>query len=94
MLITFDIQNLIDAAFSEDVLTGDPTTDVLIPPGSDGAGCAGHARCHGVLAGIEVATAAFERFDPSLRTKILTLDGSSVSPGDRLAQVRAAWRPY
>ena len=89
MLITFDIQNLIDAALSEDVLTGDPTTDVLIPPELMGS-AALVTRDHGVLAGIEVATTAFERFDPSLWTKILTLDGSSVSPGDRLAQVRGS----
>ncbi len=86
MLITFDIQNLIDAAFAEDVLTGDPTTDVLIPPDLTGQ-AALVTRDSGVLAGIEVATAAFERFDPSLRTEVLIQDGSSVSPGDRLAQV-------
>ena len=89
MLITFDIQNLIDAAFAEDVLTGDPTTDVLIP--HDLMGRAELVtRDAGVLAGIEVAAAAFERFDTSLRTEILTLDGSSVSPGDRLAHVRGS----
>ena len=87
MLITFDIQNLIDAAFAEDVLTGDPTTDVLIPPELLGS-AALVTRDHGVLAGIDVATASFERFDPSLRTKALMTDGSGVCPGDRLAQVR------
>ena len=87
MLITSDIQNLIDAAFSEDVLTGDPTTDVLIPPGLTGQ-AALVTRDAGVLAGVDVATAVFERFDPSLRAESLMADGSSVSPGDHLAQVR------
>lgn len=86
MLITFDIQNLIDVALAEDVLTGDPTTDVLISPDLVGS-AALVTRDSGVLAGIEVATAAFGRFDPSLRTEVLMRDGSSVSPGDRLAQV-------
>ena len=86
MLITFDIQNLIDAALAEDVLTGDPTTDVLIPPDLTGS-AALVTRDAGVLAGIEVATAAFERYDSSLLTEALIPDGSSVSPGDRLAQV-------
>ena len=86
MLITSDIQNLIDAAFAEDVMFGDPTTDVLISP--DLAGRAALVtRDSGVLAGIDLATAVFQRFDPSLRTKILTADGSRVSPGDRLALV-------
>ena len=89
MLITFDIQNLIDAAFAEDVTFGDPTTDILIP--SDLTGRAALVtRDSGALAGVEVATAVFERFDPSLRTKVLMPDGSSVSPGDRLAQVNGS----
>ena len=86
MLITSDIQNLIDAALAEDVLVGDPTTDVLIPPELTGR-AALVTRDSGVLAGVEVATAVFKRFDPSLHTKILMPDGSSVSPGDHLAQV-------
>ncbi len=86
MLITFDIQNLIDAALAEDVLTGDPTTDVLIPPGLKGR-AALVTRDAGVLAGIDVATAVFERFDPSLHTEALAPDGSSLSPGDILARV-------
>ena len=86
MLITFDIQNLIDAAFAEDAIFGDPTTDVLIPPDLTGS-AALVTRDAGVLAGIEVATAAFERFDPSLRTEVIMPDGSRVSPGDRLARV-------
>ena len=86
MLITFDIQNLIDAAFAEDVIVGDPTTDVLIPPGLTGQ-AALVTRDAGVLAGVDVATAVFERFDPSLRSESLMPDGSSVYPGDRLAQV-------
>ena len=86
MLITFDIQNLIDAAFGEDVIFGDPTTDVLIAPDLTGS-AALVTRDAGVLAGVEVAVAAFERFDPSLRTEVITADGSRVSPGDRLARV-------
>ena len=86
MLITFDIQNLIDAAFAEDVIVGDPTTDVLIPPGLTGQ-AALVTRDAGILAGVDLATAVFKRFDPSLRAESLMPDGSSVSPGDRLAQV-------
>ncbi len=86
MLITSDIQNLIDAALAEDVLVGDPTTDVLIPPALTGR-AALVTRDSGVLAGVEIATAVFKRFDPSLHTKVLMPDGSSVSPGDHLAQV-------
>ena len=86
MLISFDIQNLIDAAFAEDVIFGDPTTDVLISPELTGR-AALVTRDSGVLAGIDLATAVFQRFDPSLRSEALVPDGSSISPGDRLALV-------
>ncbi len=89
MLITFDIQNLIDAALAEDVIVGDPTTEVLIPTDLTGR-AALVTRDSGVLAGVEIATAVFERFDPSLHTEVLVQDGSSVSPGDCLAQVRGS----
>ncbi len=86
MLITFDIINLIDAALAEDVIAGDPTTDTLIPPDLTGR-AALVTRDRGALAGVEIATAVFERFDPSLRAEVLMRDGSTVSPGDRVAQV-------
>ena len=86
MLISFDIQNLIDASFAEDVIFGDPTTDVLISPELTGR-AALVTRDSGVLAGIDLATAVFQRFDPSLCSEALVPDGSSISPGDRLALV-------
>ena len=86
MLITFDILNIIDAALTEDVVAGDPTTDVLIPPDLTGS-AALVTRERGSLAGVEIATAVFERFDPSLRTEVLIRDGSIVSSGDRVARV-------
>ena len=41
----------------------------------------------GVLAGIEVAAAVFQRLDPSLQVETVTEDGSEVAPGVRLAAV-------
>ena len=86
MLITPDILNTIDSALAEDVGMGDPTTDILID--SDLSGRANMTvREHGILAGIEVAAAVFQRLDPSLQVEIVTEDGSEVSPGTRLATV-------
>ena len=65
---------------------GDPTTDILID--SDLSGRANMiVREHGILAGIEVAAAVFQRLDPSLQVEIVTDDGSEFSPGTRLATV-------
>ena len=86
MLITAQIQNLIDAALAEDVGNGDPTTDILVPP--DLAGRAALvAKRDGVLAGVDVAAAVFTRFDPSLSARALMADGDVVSAGDRLAEI-------
>ena len=86
MLITPDILNTIDSALAEDVGMGDPTTEILIDAKLKGRADM-TAREHGILAGIEVAAAVFQRLDPSLQVEIVTDDGSEVSPGTRLATV-------
>ena len=86
MLITPDILNTIDSALAEDVGMGDPTTDILIDAKLKGSADI-TVREHGILAGIEVAAAVFQRLDPSLQVEIVTEDGSEVSPGTRLATV-------
>ena len=86
LLITPDILNTIDSALAEDVGMGDPTTDILIDRYLSGR-AEMTAREPGVLAGIEVAAAVFRRLDPNLEVEIVTEDGSSVTPGDRLATV-------
>ena len=86
MLITQDILNLIDVALAEDVSTGDPTTDTLIDPDLTGEA---HlvTRDPGVLAGVDIATAVFRRFDPSLTATPVAPDGAALSAGDRLARI-------
>ena len=86
MLITPDILNTIDSALAEDVGMGDPTTDILIDSNLSGRANM-TVREHGILVGIEVAAAVFQRLDPSLQVEIVTEDGSEVSPCTRLATV-------
>ena len=86
MLITAQIRDLIDAALAEDVGNGDPTTDILVPPGLAGR-AALVAKRDGVLAGVDVAAAVFTRFDPALSARALMADGDDVSVGDRLAEI-------
>ena len=79
------IEPLVRMALLEDLgRAGDLTTDAIIP--------AGHrattrlvARQTGVVAGIELAQAAFELIDPATEMRIQRADGAAVAPGDVIA---------
>ncbi len=86
MLLTRDIMDLIDVALSEDLGSGDPTTDILIDPDLTGT-VEFVTRDYGVVAGVDLAAAVFRRVDPGLSVKIVTKDGTGVRPGDRLLTI-------
>jgi len=79
------IEPLVRMALLEDLgRAGDLTTDAIIP--------AGHrattrlvARQTGVVAGIELAQAAFELIDAATEMRIERADGAAVAPGDVIA---------
>lgn len=82
--MTPDTESLIDRALSEDLLIGDPTTDILIP--ADMQGRADFvAKEEGVLAGLDVALAVFRRVDASLEADVLIQDGAALKPNDLIA---------
>ena len=81
-----DAEAIIDRAIAEDLLIGDPTTDILIPPDMRGS-AEFVAKEPGVLAGIAVAAAVFTRIDPSVTADIRIQDGSRLNPNDRIAAV-------
>ena len=85
-LITPEIEAIIDRALAEDLSTGDPTTEALIPSELQGRGEL-LAKAVGVLAGIDVALAVFNRVDRSVETKALLQDGSTLQAGDVVATV-------
>lgn len=74
-------EDLIDRALAEDIGDGDHTTLSTIPAEAHGS-----ARLlvkeDGVLAGVELARAIAERFDPDLHMKVLLRDGARVSKGE------------
>ena len=75
------IDELLTLAFAEDVGDGDHTTLSTIPENEMG-------RQHllvkeeGILAGVEIASKVFEKFDPSLKMTVMIGDGAHVKPGD------------
>lgn len=75
------IDKLIELAFIEDIGDGDHTTLCSIPDTE-----IGESRLlikeEGVLAGVEMATKVFHKFDPSLKVEVFIEDGSTVKPGD------------
>ena len=84
-----EVYNLIDAALSEDQGFNDPTTQALIPAEIQAVGMV-RAKAVGMLAGIDVCLAVFQRMDSALKTEGLKTDGSALSPGDDIARVEGS----
>lgn len=77
-------QNTLDTirrALEEDIGPGDHTSLSSVPEGDEGS-----ARClvkeNGVLAGVELAEAIFNEFDPTLRFEKILEDGDHMRIGD------------
>ena len=75
------INEIIDNALLEDIGEGDHSTLSCVPENAQG-------KAHllikedGILAGVELATLIFKRFDPTLQIEIVLNDGASVKKGD------------
>lgn len=81
-----EVYSLIDAALAEDQTFSDPTTGTLVSADINGIGML-RAKAVGVLAGVDVASAVFQRVDSALEVQSLMADGSSLSPGDDITRV-------
>ena len=75
--MTPDMESLIDRALAEDLSIGDPTTEILIPPGLVSKADL-VAKAEGVLAGVDVALAVFRRVDPTLGSTVFIEDGGGL----------------
>jgi nicotinate-nucleotide pyrophosphorylase (carboxylating) len=78
-------------ALDEDIGGGDVTTDSIIPPNAVGRARL-VARAAGVIAGLDVARAAFRALSPKVRWTAKVRDGQRVREGAVLAQVRGPLR--
>ncbi|PKB78911.1 MAG: nicotinate-nucleotide diphosphorylase (carboxylating) [SAR202 cluster bacterium Io17-Chloro-G9] len=84
-----EVCQLIDAALTEDQVFNDPTTHGLIPQEIRAVGMI-RAKDLGVLAGIEVSLAVFQRVDSTLDTRELLPDGTALSPGSEVARIEGS----
>ncbi len=84
-----EVYQLIDTALTEDQAFNDPTTAALVAPEVRAVGVI-RAKAQGVLAGIDVCLAVFQRVDLDLDTKGLLPDGAALSPGVEVARVEGS----
>ncbi len=87
--VPLQVRALIEAALEEDVASGDPTTEALVP-GQQVGGAEAVVRAPGVLAGTWVFAAVFTTLDPRVHVEVLRPDGSRVAPGEKVAAVSGA----
>lgn len=81
----------IDLAIREDIGQGDITTDLLVPENAVALGRI-VAKEKAIVAGTKTAAEVFQRIAPSLHLDVGRNDGSEVSPGDVVLEIRGAAR--
>lgn len=86
------VRRAVLAALEEDLgLAGDITTDAVIPADAQGK-AAIVARKAGVVAGLDLAEAAFKALDPEARFTRIVHDGGKVAAGGAIAEISAKTR--
>ena len=85
------IHEIIDNALREDIGEGDHSSLACVP--ENGKGLAKLlVKDSGIIAGVELATEIFNRFDPNLNVRIFIKDGEKVKPGDIVLEVSGSSR--
>ena len=85
-MLSNEILDCIRRALTEDIGTGDATTDAIVPPDATMRGQI-IAKQDGVIAGLDVARAAYELLDSDVDFSAQLADGSRVTRGGLLALV-------
>ncbi len=86
-----EIDEIIERGLTEDLGSGDITTDSLFPPDAM-AEAEIKVKEEGVLAGLPVAEAVFRRLDPDIKWDVIHEDGSRVKPGDIAVKLKGRTR--
>lgn len=86
------VEQAVAAALDEDLgQAGDITTDAIVPPDARGK-AAIVARTEGVVAGLDLAEAAFRILDPEVKFTRVVTDGQKVAAGGVIAKVEGNTR--
>ena len=86
MIITPDIDKLIDLAIMEDYSSGDATTQSLIPPDLPGEATLVSDEA-GILAGLDISLKVFTKIDGSISITNTIADGSRLDKGSQIATI-------
>ncbi len=85
------LDEIIAQALQEDIGDGDHTSLACIPQTATGSAVL-TVKEAGVLAGVDVAKQVFFQVDPTLEFRAFIKDGTSVSPGDVVFEVKGSSR--
>jgi len=89
--MTDHVEKLIDLALTEDIGTGDVTSEYFVPQGVQ-ARALMLVKADGVVAGLEVAQRVFQKVDKSIEINILIEDGSRVVKGAYVMEIKGPAR--
>lgn len=90
-MYTITPESLIELWFKEDIGEGDHTTLSTIPENSTGRATL-LVKENGILAGVEIATMIFKKFDVDLSLEVYMNDGAEISVGDIVLGVEGSVR--
>lgn len=86
-LLPIMYEPLVRTALLEDIgRAGDITADAIVPADQRSA-LVLRARQHGVVAGLDIARCAFQTISPAIALRAERPDGSTVAPGDIIAEI-------
>ncbi len=89
--MTDHVEKLIDMALSEDIGSGDVTSEYFVPAGVNSRALM-LVKADGVVAGLEVVQRVFAKVDEKIVTKILIEDGSQVAKGAYVMEIHGPAR--
>ena len=81
-----EVDAVLELALREDIGSGDVTTQSIVPEDAVLTGEL-YAKGTGVISGIGLSGAVFQKLDPNCEWEEMVCDGDRVSPGDTLARV-------
>ncbi|MHC4138914.1 MAG: carboxylating nicotinate-nucleotide diphosphorylase, partial [Planctomycetota bacterium] len=82
-----EIKEIVQLAIKEDIGTGDITSEIFIPEGSESEGIL-IAKETGIIAGLPVAAYVLSQIDKDLLLTVNIEDGSRVEKGSVIASVK------
>lgn len=86
-----EIDKIISSALTEDVGSGDVTTNLIVPK-NEKSRASFYAKENGVIAGLTVAKSVFTKLDKKSVWKSFVKEGDRVNAGARIAEVTGYYR--